>query len=367
MKKNLFRYIIFGIIALVVLLIVWYFRNIVTYILVSVVLALIGEPVVKFLSRIKLGKFYIPKALCAAITLILIWAILSLFFIFYIPLIVSQANELSTLNVNNLINDLQQPIAFIEKYWQKFNPTEAANTTLTAYISGKLSSFLNISMFTSAFSSLATFLENAFIAFFAISFITFFFLKDRNLFAEGITLFVPEKHEQSFREALGSAEKLLKRYFLGILLQISGIICLVTSGLTIAGIEFRHSIVIGLFAGIINVIPYVGPLIGTIFGIFLGIVTHLDYASTQLLILVIYMLIVFVSVHIIDNILFQPIIYSSSVHAHPLEIFLVIMVAGSLAGIIGMIIAVPSYTVLRVFAKEFFNNFKLVKKLTRKI
>ena len=67
------------------------------------------------------------------------------------------------------------------------------------------------------------------------------------------------------------------------------------------------------------------------------------------------------------GILFQPLIYSSSVNAHPLEIFLVIMIAGSLAGIPGMIIAIPLYTVIRVFAKEFFNKFKVVKKLTKKI
>jgi predicted PurR-regulated permease PerM len=80
-----------------------------------------------------------------------------------------------------------------------------------------------------------------------------------------------------------------------------------------------------------------------------------------------YMLLVFIVVQIIDNILFQPVIFSSSVNAHPMEIFLVILIAGSMAGILGMILAIPTYTVLRVFAKEFFYQFRVVKQLTKRM
>jgi predicted PurR-regulated permease PerM len=68
--------------------------------------------------------------------------------------------------------------------------------------------------------------------------------------------------------------------------------------------------------------------------------------------------------HLIDNILFQPVIFSNSVKAHPLEIFIVILAAGFAAGIPGMIFGIPGYTVVRVFAREFFNNFKAVQKIT---
>ena len=63
----------------------------------------------------------------------------------------------------------------------------------------------------------------------------------------------------------------------------------------------------------------------------------------------------------------QPTIYSERVKAHPLEVFLVILVAGYMAGVLGMLLAIPSYTVLRVLAKEFFSEFSLVKKLTQNI
>jgi len=167
---------------------------------------------------------------------------------------------------------------------------------------------------------------------------------------------------------LNSIKKLLTRYLIGIIIEVIGVITLVSLGLIIIGIDFQSALVIGLVAGVFNVIPYVGPLIGSTIGVLIGFATHLnlDFYS-ELVPLLVYMAIVFSIVQIIDNVIFQPFIYSSSVNAHPLEIFIVIMMAASLAGIIGMILAVPSYTILRVFAKEFFNNFKLVKKLTEKI
>jgi len=76
---------------------------------------------------------------------------------------------------------------------------------------------------------------------------------------------------------------------------------------------------------------------------------------------------VFAGANLIDNLVLQPLIYSNSVKAHPVEIYLVILIAGSLAGITGMVLAIPFYTVLRIIAKEFFSQFKIVQRLTRNI
>jgi predicted PurR-regulated permease PerM len=124
----------------------------------------------------------------------------------------------------------------------------------------------------------------------------------------------------------------------------------------------------GLLAGVLNVVPYVGPLMGTILGTLIGIASNLQLSfSSELLPLTIYMLAVFLTVQLMDNIIFQPLIFSNSVNAHPLEIFIVLLIAGSVGGILGMLLAIPGYTVIRVFGKEFFNNFRVVKKLTQKI
>ena len=75
----------------------------------------------------------------------------------------------------------------------------------------------------------------------------------------------------------------------------------------------------------------------------------------------------FVGVNFIDNNILIPLIYSRRVKSHPLEIFLVIIIGGGLAGFVGMLFAVPVYTLLRVIAKEFFQQFRVVKKLTETI
>ena len=71
-----------------------------------------------------------------------------------------------------------------------------------------------------------------------------------------------------------------------------------------------------------------------------------------------------IDLHLIDNIVFQPVIFSNSVKAHPLEIFVVVLASGFAAGIPGMILGIPAYTVIRVLAREFFYNFKPIQKIT---
>jgi predicted PurR-regulated permease PerM len=140
---------------------------------------------------------------------------------------------------------------------------------------------------------------------------------------------------------------------------------LVTIGMTIVGIDFQQALVMGLILGILNVIPYAGPWIGLFIAIIMGVASHINQDfNTVVIPLVYYMMIVEGVTHLIDNIVFQPVIFSNSVKAHPLEIFIVVLASGFAAGIPGMIFGIPAYTVLRVFAREFFYNFKAVQKIT---
>ena len=121
-------------------------------------------------------------------------------------------------------------------------------------------------------------------------------------------------------------------------------------------------------AAFINVIPYLGPLIGAVVGIFITISTNLDadfYAQTMPLILKV--MVVFLTVQLLDNLILQPFIHSTSVMAHPLEIFLVIMVGAQIGGIPGMVVAIPAYTVIRVASRAFFNKFRIVQRMTRRM
>ncbi len=365
--KNFGRYLLIALIISAVVFILWYFKNIIAYILISSILSLIGKPVVDFLDQLKIKKFKLPKGISALLTLLLLWIVFITFFRVFVPLIANEANQLSKINVTEVIENLKGPIEKLEALINNYTLNKEY-ISLEEQVTNYLVSLLNYSFVSNLFGSIASVLGNLFIAVFSISFITFFFLKDSSLLSNTILLFVPTKYEPSVRHALSSVRMLLRRYFLGILLQITSIIILITIGMTIIGVGFRHGLVIGLVVGLMNIIPYLGPVMGGLLGTVLGIATHLNMPFyNELLPLVGYMALVFVSVQIIDNILFQPLIYSSSVHAHPLEIFLVIMIAGSVAGITGMVLAIPSYTILRVFAKEFFNNLKVVQKMTEKI
>lgn len=368
MKEGIGKYILLGLGIAVLAFLFWYFRLIIAYILIATVLSLIGKPVVDILGRVRYKKFYLPTWLRALVTVVVLWGVFFLFFRLFIPIVGSQASSLARIDVEAVVNNLEEPMRKLENILISLNLDEFKDKSLTEYATEKLSGVLNYNMISGFFRGLATLLGNIFIAVFAITFITFFFLKDNELFVEGVIVLVPTKHEEATRKVISSIKYLLTRYFAGILLQITGIIILITIGLLIIGIGFQTALIIGLLVGVFNVIPYVGPLIGMVLGLSLGALTHLDmHFYNELIPLLGFMLIVFVVVQVVDNILFQPLIYASSVLAHPLEIFLVLLIAGSFAGILGMFLAIPVYTIIRVIAKEFFNNFKLVKRLTENI
>jgi predicted PurR-regulated permease PerM len=246
-----------------------------------------------------------------------------------------------------------------------FNKDITNQISIQDYFAEKVSGILSINMIQNFLGSLLGTLGNLLVAIFSITFITFFFLKDQHLFFESILMWVPDKYNDNFTRALYSIKRLLTRYFIGIVIQSTCIMILITIGMTIAGIDLQQALVMGLILGILNVIPYVGPWLGLFIAIIMGVASHMDQDfATVVIPLVSYMVIVEAVTHLIDNIFFQPVIFSNSVKAHPLEIFVVVLAAGYAAGIPGMILGIPAYTVLRVFAREFFYNFKAVQRIT---
>ena len=136
----------------------------------------------------------------------------------------------------------------------------------------------------------------------------------------------------------------------------------------IARLGFKYSIGIAFITGIFNVIPYVGPMIGGIIGVVLALTVKYVCAASlgaavSFPVFVAMLVAIFVVTQMIDNYLFQPFIYSNSIKAHPLEIFLVFLAAGQMGGMLGMLVAIPAYTVARVFALKFLGNFKPVRRL----
>jgi predicted PurR-regulated permease PerM len=364
MKATL-RNILISIAVLLLLGCAWYFRSIVVYILVSGVLSIIGRPLVDLFCKIRIKSWVFPRAFGALLTLAILWGAIVMFFVTFVPLVTEQINYFSTIDSGKILQVLQGPINNVEALVKAFNIQVQNNLSIKDYIGTKVTGVLNVNMIQGFLESLIGVLGNIIIAVFSITFITFFFLKDQQLFYESILMWVPDKYTDNVTHALNSIKRLLTRYFIGIVIQSTCIMLLVTLGMTIVGIDFQQAVVMGLILGILNVIPYVGPWLGLFIALIMGIASHInqDFA-TVVIPLVTYMIIVEAIVHLIDNIVLQPVIFSNSVQAHPLEIFIVVLASGFAAGIPGMIFGIPAYTVMRVLAREFFYNFKAVQKIT---
>jgi predicted PurR-regulated permease PerM len=216
------------------------------------------------------------------------------------------------------------------------------------------------------FSTLICFMGNLLIAFMSILFIAFFFLKEQGLFLDALQAIVPSKYEKEVIHALDDSSRLLRRYFVGVSIQVTTITIFVSLVLTVFGM--KNALLIAFFAALINVIPYLGPVIGATFGVLITISSNLDLPFyEEMLPLIFIVIITFAAMQFLDNFVLQPFIFSNSVSAHPLEIFIVILVGAKLSGIVGMVLAIPVYTVIRVIAKSFLSEFRLVQKLTKKL
>ena len=353
------------ILSLLGLYLAWYFSGILVYVLIAGVFSFIGQPLVRIFDSIHYRKIAMPHTISSVIALLIMVLVVSMLILIFVPIINSQAQIISSINFQYLGEQLEKPLLSLEEQLLRFNMLDD-KATLEELISGELESIVSMTSATSLLGNVVGLAGSLFIGVFSVIFLTFFFLRDEHLFFNGIMLFVPERFEEKGATILKDIRYLLSRYFVGLSFELLTMMTLITIGLKIFGVE--GALLIGFLGGLMNVVPYIGPIIGALIGVILGATSNLSAEMyTDVLPITLKILGTFLVANLIDNFLLQPIIYSKSVKSHPIEIFLVILMAGSLAGIPGMILAIPSYTVLRIIAKQFFSQSKLVKTLTRDI
>jgi predicted PurR-regulated permease PerM len=344
---------------------IWRFSYIIAWVLIAAVLSFIGQPLVRFFDRIHIKKLRIPHFLSALLSLFVIVLVLLGLIAIFVPLIINQAETISRIDVGQIAQNLQGPLQWLDEKLHLLGAIPAVQT-LQDFLVDKAKTLVNLGSVGSLLGNFISVAGNIFIGLFSILFIAFFFLKDENMFEEGLLLFIPMEHHLATRKVVAESKNLLIRYYIGVVLELIGVMSLITIGLLIFGV--KNALLIGFFGGIMNIIPYLGPIIGSAIGIVLGVTSTLATGSYDELFSVILKLAgVFLVVNFIDNNILVPVIYSKSVKSHPLEIFLVIIIGGGIAGLLGMLLAVPVYTLLRVIAKEFFQQFRVVKKLTETI
>jgi predicted PurR-regulated permease PerM len=364
MKSSSRNFLIF-ISFVVAAAIIWYLRSIVGYIIISWVFAMLGQPLMNLYKKIKIGKFKIGNNLAAGMTLFSFFIILTILISMFVPMILAQARTLVEVDFVAVGSSLEEPINQLNQQLieygflseDKDSPIEIFQEDILAQ-AGEIVSQI--------FGSVLSLTSSLVIGLFSLVFMTFFFLREDGLMQGFLSAFVPNEMEKKVFKALDEIQNLLTRYFIGVLGQITIITIIVTTGLTILGIE--NALLIGLFAALINVIPYLGPLIGATFGIFVAITSHLEMEFyAQMLPMIGKVVIVFAIMQLIDNFVLQPIIFSTSVKAHPLEIFIIILIGAEIYGIFGMVLAIPTYTVIRVVARTFLIRFKIVQRMTQKM
>ncbi len=405
--------------------ILYFFGDIVTYVIFAWVLSMLGAPIVKFFRK------FMGKNLAAASTIV-VFALLVMGLIWvFIPPLIQQARNLSKVDYNELISGLEEPIHDWERWLQDkglmdAHPHEAdslaqhshteeehkahsitqiinidslyraegdslteTDTKLALVINiehpdheneikeevveepsffenvkQNIYKFLNPSQIPKVFRNIVGFFGNLLIALMSVLFISFFFLREQGLFGNMISAIVPDGYDAQTITALNESSALLVRYFVGVATQISLITMIVSIPLSFLGI--KNALLIGFFAALMNVIPYLGPLLGAAFAVIITISSNLDLSFySEMLPLLSKVLLVFAAMQMIDNFLFQPFIFGKSVKAHPLEIFIVVLMGAKIGGIIGMVAAIPSYTVLRVVARVFLSEFKIVQRITQ--
>ncbi len=363
--EGVIKFIIAASLTALITFLVWYFSSVVIYILISAVLAVMFRPLVNFLEGISLKGVCIHRSIAAFISLLTIIAIFALLFSMLVPLTASKLHELSKVNIREALNTIEIPLHETQHHIQSFLSLPQSELDLGNSISKTISSYINLNMVNDAFTSVVGVIFSSIISLFSISFITFFFLKEDGLFASMISALFPNKFHVNIERALTSISNLLGRYFIGIIVESIIIGSLISLSMLCFGMSAPNAIFMGVIMGTLNVIPYAGPSIGAIISLFLGILSPIDAHGVETTLVVIITTIL--TIKFVDDFFIQPLLYSERVKAHPLEIFLVILISGHLAGIIGMLLAIPSYTVIRVFAKEFFSQYSLVRRLTKEI
>ncbi|MBP9150746.1 MAG: AI-2E family transporter, partial [Flavobacteriales bacterium] len=239
-------------IILIILVLAWYFHTIIAYILVAGVISLIGEPIIRFLMKLQLKGKHMPRALAATMTIL---GLLSLFggaISAIIPMVADEARKLSNINVEETLANIQGPIQTAQDYINQYKLTEAP-IVLESELKKLLTNLFDISAVGDSVQYALGLTGDIFIAFFAITFITFFFLKDQGLFRNMIMTLVPDEHEERFGKVLHKSKELLTRYFIGVIIEVAIVMTIVSVGLAIVGVD--NAILIGFIAGLFNVIP----------------------------------------------------------------------------------------------------------------
>ncbi|MBA2613880.1 MAG: AI-2E family transporter [Bacteroidetes bacterium] len=358
LKINIWR--IIGLLAIVAFAILFF--KIVIYLAISLVLFLVGYPITYKLEKIKFGKRHMPDTLSALITILLIVSVLFGLFFLIIPPLATEINFLAELNFNDVFHNILAQFPAIKSMLLKLGNEE----DLKQNLSSQVSEYVNTKNVSMVLNNTFQYFGTIFGGMLCVLFITFFLLKDEKIVKNSLLTITPLGVENEMREVLKISKKMLSKYFVSLFIDMFIVGGSVFLFLTIFGI--KNALIIAFCAGILNVIPYIGSAITMGIAIILGVSSCISTGNYELIGSTINTIFfTLLTINLIDGFIIQPFIFSNSVKAHPLEIFIVTLMAGTLGGIFGMVIALPVYTIIRIIASEFLTHLKFFRKISETI
>lgn len=335
---------------------VWRFSELTMYFLAAVALSFVGRPVVRWVAKRRLGKRQLGTNLGAATALALILLFSVGVLMLFAPLVQEQIQALGKLDPKELTRHWNTALAKLDS-WTFGIDLSGKGMSNSGYLAEQAMDLVQFSSASSLFSGILSSIGNVFVTGFSVAFMAFFLMREPKLFANLMLALTPESKHAAMTRILDRSGHMLTRYFGGLVLQIVIVTLIVGLGLTFLGIP--HGWLLGLLAGLCNLIPYLGPLLGAGVGALVMISSGVDWYDFG------WAMGAYLAAQAVDNVFTQPVIFAKRVFAHPLEIFVVISVAGSLAGPVGMVLAIPTYTLFRIVATEFFQEFPWIQALTQ--
>ncbi|MCW9707754.1 AI-2E family transporter [Fodinibius salsisoli] len=331
--------------AAIVLLfyLLYYFGTLVGYAIVAIMISYILDPVVNRIQSAGINRTFAIVLTLSALILILVWISTNIF-----PVIANQMVELAgQLNIQTIQDITRQVEERLTKNFT-FLPEQFLSTNIT----GMLQEVFNIGQLPTALSNLIGLFTNIFWASLVIPFATFFFLKDGSKIRRDILQLVPNKYFETTLSLIDKIETRLGIYFRSVMLQ--SLIVALTSWLGLSIVGLNNALSVGIAVGLANTIPYFGPAIGYLLSITVSIIEVGNFS------LVLPCIIAILMVQLLDNIILQPFIFSRSAEIHPVAILFIIMIGAEIAGILGMLVAIPIATVIKITINQIrwsLNNY----------
>ena len=350
-----------GILAITAL--IYFFPDIFMYFAIAMVLSIIGRPLCDALKKFHIKKFRLGDSVSAVLTMIAMFLLFSLLFLIIIPLVNKEISILSKIDTKAIVEYFEKPLEQIYNLLIQYNIIRPEEDLLKV-VEAKLYSIINWDNLSSVVGGFVSKTSSILVGIFSTIFLTFFLLREPDIIRNILIAITPDNQTLRMKNIIHDSRVLLTRYIFGLMGELLCMMVLIFIGLTIFGID--NALIIAIIGGFMNIVPYLGPLMGGAIGVVIGIISNLGVNAYELILPNTLEIIgVFVAANAVDNFVLQPTIYSKSVFAHPIEIFLVILMAGNIGGVLGMIIAIPGYTLIRIVAKQLFSEFKFVEMLTK--